>query len=263
MDVVMQKAYGVPSFRVSIDRFALVQPDGLVVVEDGDSVVGAGCCIAYPGGGFGWVGLVATVPGYQRRGIATAVTETLNEVLATHGCAPVLDASLAGGPVYERMGFVDHGATKVMAFVAGRPPSGATCEPLRADDFAEVFEFDAVRFGSPRSALLATVIEKHLGRALVLRLENRVVGYLVAQHGTLGPVVADDSDSLSALVAASLRLQWENPPRISLPPESAHAAALLRLGFEQLRELRHMRRGIDVLPGRRDCIAGEVSLGEG
>jgi hypothetical protein len=150
-----------------------------------------------------------------------------------------------------------------MAFAADQPPSGANCEPLTADDFAEVVEFDAARFGSPRSALLATVIEKHPGRALVLRLEDRVVGYLVAQQGTLGPVVADDSDSLSALVAAAVRLQWESPPRISLPPESAHAEALLRLGFEQLRELRHMRRGIDVLPGRRGCIAGEVSLGEG
>ncbi|MEY2582324.1 MAG: hypothetical protein QOE09_2173, partial [Ilumatobacteraceae bacterium] len=35
MDVVMQQAYGVPSFRASLDRFAAVQPDGLVVVEEG------------------------------------------------------------------------------------------------------------------------------------------------------------------------------------------------------------------------------------
>jgi hypothetical protein len=264
MDVVMQQAYGVPSFRASLDRFAAVQPDGLVVVEEGGSVVGTGCCIAYPDGGFGWVGLVATAPGQERRGIATAITEALSGVLAGHGCASVLDASLVGGSVYERMGFVDHGPTRVMAFAAEPPASAPTdCDPLRADDFAEVVEFDAARFGSRRSALLARVIEVHLSRALILRRKNRVAGYLVAQQGTLGPVVADDSDSLSALVTASLWLDWASPPRINLPPESAHVETLVRLGFVQLRELRHMRRGIGQLPGRRDCIAGQVSLGEG
>ena len=67
----MQQAYGVSSFRTSIDRFAAVQPDGLVVVEDDGAVVGTGCCVAYPDGGFGWIGLVATAPAFQRRGIAT------------------------------------------------------------------------------------------------------------------------------------------------------------------------------------------------
>ena len=264
MDVVMQQAYGVPSFRVSIDRFATVQPDGLAVVEDGSEVVGTGCCIAYPEGGFGWVGLVATAPDHQRRGIATAITDWLSDVLADHDCASVLDASLAGGPVYERMGFVDHGPTTVMASAADPPAPGPNdCDPLTARDFDEVVEFDAERFGAPRAALLAKVIEQHPGRALVVRREDRVAGYLVAQEGTLGPVVADDSDALSALVTDSLRLDWPSPPRINLPPESIHVETLLGLGFEVRRELRHMRRGIGLLPGRRDRIAGQVSLGEG
>jgi ribosomal protein S18 acetylase RimI-like enzyme len=263
MDVVMQQAYGVASFRVSIERFVAVQPDGLVVVEDDGEVVGTGCCIAYPEGGFGWVGLVATAPGYQRRGIATAITDVLAEVLASHGCASVLDASLAGGPVYERMGFVDHGPTKVMAFAGEAPASGSNSDPLTTGDFDDVVEFDALRFGSPRAALLAKVIEQHPGRVLVSRRKGRVAGYLVAQEGTLGPVLADDSDCLSALVTDSLGLDWLSPPRITLPPESAHVGTLLTLGFEVRRELRHMRRGIGSLPGRRDCIAGQVSLGEG
>ena len=259
----MQKAYGVPTFRAGIDRFVAVQPDGLVVVEDGSEVVGTGCCIAFPEGGFGWVGLVATAPDHQRRGIATAITDVLSDVLADHGCASVLDASLAGGPVYERMGFVDHGPTKVMAFAADPPAPGSKCDQLMVGDFDEVVEFDAVRFGAPRSALLAKVIDQHPGRSLVVRRGHRVVGYLVAQEGTLGPVVADGSDALSALIRQSLALDWPSPPRVNLPPESAHVETLLGLGFEVRRELRHMRRGIGPLPGRRDRIAGQVSLGEG
>ena len=265
MDEVMQQAYAMSSFRVSIDRFAAVQPDGLVVVENDGAVVGTGCCVAYPGGRFGWIGLVATKPGFERRGIGTAITEHLSGVLAGHGCASVLDASLKGGPVYERMGFSDHGLTKVMVFVGTDPSPTATdeCSVLTKDDIDEVVRFDTPRFGGSRRDLLATVVDQHPGRAVVLRRRGKVAGYLVAQESTLAPVVTDTSESLMSLVTAALRLDWLQPPRVNVPPESGHIATLQRLGFEHRRALRHMRRGVGALPGRREGIAGLISLGEG
>ena len=266
MDVVMQQAYGVPSFQISIERFAAVQPDGLAVVEIDGTVVGTGCCVAYPDGKFGWIGLVATLPRFQRQGIGTDVTELLSDVLLEHGCASVLDASLAGGPVYERMGFVDRGLTRVMGYAGGGDAIAAAveeCELLTPDDVDEVARFDAPRFGANRRQLLAKSVDQHPGRAVVLRRRGKVAGYLVAQESTLAPVVADTSESLSSLIAAALRLDWTTPPRINVPPESGHLATLQRLGFEVRRELRHMRRGIEVLPGRRESIAAQVSLGEG
>ncbi len=261
----MQRAYGVSSFRVSIDRFASVQPDGLAVFEHDGSVIGAGCCIAYPDAGFGWIGLVATLHAFQRRGVATAITEFLGRTLAAYGCASVLDASAAGAPVYERMGFADCGVTRVLGVVGDLPVAhGADeCESLTVADFDDVVAFDAARFGASRRALLAKVIEQHPGRAMVVRRRRELVGYLVAQAGSLAPVVAEDASALSKLIAASRHLSWASPARINVPPESAHFPTLLRLGFEPLRELRHMRRGIDVLPGRRTAVAGLVSLGEG
>jgi GNAT superfamily N-acetyltransferase len=265
MDVVMQAAYGVSSFRVSIDRFVAVQPDGLAVVEHDGEVVGTGCCVTYLEGGFGWIGLVATAPGFERRGIATAITEYLSGVLSGYGCASVLDASASGGPLYERMGFVDRGPTKVMVFAAGHSAAADDdeCESLSVDDLDEVVRFDAPRFGAPRRELLAKVIDQHPGRALVLRRRGKVAGYLVAQVATLAPVVTDTSESLVSLVTAALRFDWPTPPRINVPPESGHVATLQRLGFEVRRELRHMRRGVAVLPGRRESVAAQVSLGEG
>ena len=194
------------------------------------------------------------------------ITELLSDVLLEHGCASVLDASLAGGPVYERMGFVDHGLTRVMGYAGGDDATAADgdeCEQLTADDVDEVARFDAPRFGANRRQLLAKVVDQHPGRAVVLRRRGKVAGYLVAQESTLAPVVADTSESLTSLVAAALRLDWATPPRINVPPESGHLATLQRLGFEVRRELRHMRRGIEVLPGRRESIAAQVSLGEG
>jgi hypothetical protein len=266
MDVVMQHAYGVASFRSSIDRFVAAQPDGLAVVEEGGAVVGTGCCVAYSSGGFGWIGLVATEPAHERRGIATVITEHLADVLAGHGCASVLDASLKGGPVYERMGFADHGLTAVMS--TGDTgiicPAGVeSCASLSSSDAGDIVAYDADRFGATRQALLAKLFEQHPHRTLLLRRRGRVAGYLVAQEGTLAPVIADDDDALAALIGAVADWEWPMPPRINLPPESRHRDALAALGFEHRRDLRHMHRGIGALPGRRDCIAGMVSLGEG
>ena len=262
----MQRAYGASSFRTSLDRFVAAQPDGLAVVEHEGAVVGTGCCVAYSSGGFGWIGLVATAPGFERRGIATAITSLLGDVLAGHGCAAVLDASAAGGPVYERMGFTDCGLTRVMGFDgrdAGAITSPERCAPLGAAELDEVVAFDSLRFGASRSVLLRRVVEQNPGRALLLRSGPEIVGYLVAQDTTLAPIVADDQESLSCLVSAALRLGWQSAPRINVPPESKHIESLSALGFALRRELRHMRRGIGTLPGRRDCVAGLVSLGEG
>src|SRR3954447_25477853 len=185
MDRVMQQAYGVSSFRDSIDRFVATQPDGLVVVEQGGEVVGTGCCVAYREGGFGWIGLVATAPDHQRRGIATVITERLSAVLADHHCASVLDASAAGAPVYERMGFVDHGLTTVMGLEAEAPARRATaCATVGVDDLAEVIAVDAERFGSPRPVLLAKLMAQNPGRVLAHRVDGRLDGYLVAQQRT-------------------------------------------------------------------------------
>jgi hypothetical protein len=54
-----------------------------------------------------------------------------------------------------------------------------------------------------------------------------------------------------------------SPPTINVPPESGHIATLQRLGFEERRQLRHMRCGVDSMPGRRESIAAQISLGEG
>lgn len=261
----MQHAYGPSTFRDSIDRFVAAQPDGLAVVELDGRVIGTGCCVAYSNGGFGWIGLIATEPDFERRGIATAITVLLNSVLECHGCMPVLDASAAGAPVYERMGFDDLGATTVMSLAEDRPAATANegCEPITAGDFEAIVDFDAARFGAPRSRLLAKLFEQQPGRALMLRRGGQLAGYLVAQEGTLGPVVADDAAALDALVSVARHLDFSAPPRINVPPESQHVDALLELGFVQSRQLRHMRRGIAHLPGRRECIAGMVSLGEG
>ena len=262
MDGVMQRAYGAASFAAQIQWYIAVQPDAVVVAEDHGVVVGTGCGIGYEDAGFGWVGVIATEPGFERRGMGRLVTERVIDSLARHGCAPVLDASLSGGPLYERMGFVDHGLTRIVS----REPiaSAAPVPAITPDDVADVAAFDRHAFGADRTVLIDVLVQSHAGRTMVVRGSGgEIKGFAVAQAGVIGPLAAADGNTLSRLVNAAAALPWTRPPQICVPPESTHLATLQELGWRVTRELRHMLRGIDAVPVRSDLYAGRASLGIG
>lgn len=272
MDEVMQRAYKAPSFAAQIGWYAAVQPDCLVVATDDSTgsaiapIVGTGCGIAYPDARFGWIGLIATEPAYERQGIGARLTEHVAQSLAGHGCASVLDASVAGGPLYERMGFVDHGPTRVMLLdsVAAGSAGADVGEPINVANLADVVAYDASVFGAERRSLLRVLVTDYPGRSMLVRSRDGAVsGFVIAQHAVVGPLAAADSDSLAALVRFAAGLGWERGVQLCVPPESEHLATLIELGWRTVRELRNMRRGIDTLPGSSRLYAGRVSLGFG
>lgn len=271
MNAVMCAAFDVPSFAEQVGWFAASQPDGLAVVEIDGAVVGTGAAIAYDDAGFGWIGLIGTRPDMGRRGIGTIVTDHLVEVLSSHGCASVLDASAKGRPVYERLGFVDHGPTQVMmrraapitpAPIAPAPIVTTTTAQVIAvapADLADLIAYDAASFGARRDRIVPRVVTAH--DTVVARRDGAVVGYAVRRPSILGPVVADDDEVLLALLHAVLDARTD--VRIDVPWESRHVGTLVAAGFETVRELRNMRLGIGSLPGKRDRIAGQLTLGFG
>ncbi|MCU1393445.1 MAG: family N-acetyltransferase [Ilumatobacteraceae bacterium] len=268
MDAVMQRAYAAPSFRAQIEWYVAVQPDAVIVAEEDGVVVGTGCGIAYPDAGFGWIGLIGTAPTHERRGIGAMVTERVAAVLNEHGCASALDASRAGAPLYARLGFTDHGPTTVLSVpLQAESALAATASPARVatvGDLDEIVDYDERVFGADRRVLIELLIRQYPGRcALVRDAGGAVVGWVLAQHVTIGPLAADDGDVLATLVRFAASLPWEHGARICVPPESAHLAALVELGCVPMRELRHMRRGMGALPGHTAPYAGRISLGIG
>ncbi len=269
MDGVMMRAYDTGSFLPRIERFAAVQPDGLFVAESpgadgGVTVIGAGCGVAYPDGGFGWIGLIAVDPSHHRRGIGERLTERVAEMLASMGCAALLDASAAGGPLYERMGFVDHGPTIVMtpskALLATPPPSDGL-NPVEVDIIGP---FDSAHFGASRERSLQVAVEQSQGRhAMALDGHGRVTGYVIAEQGGIGPLVATSTAAMARLIGYALALPNPVIPRLCVPPGSRFHEWLTDLGFVEARRLRHMRRGVTLIPGDESSIAGRLSLGEG
>jgi hypothetical protein len=195
--------------------------------------------------------------------------------LDERGCPVVLlDASEAGAPLYQQLGFVDEGTTLIFQHddCALRPLQSERVAPLRPADIDELVMFDSAIFGADRRRVLAELLTMYPERGFVSRAAGgQIEGFLFAQRRNLGPWVAASPQAAEELLAAAMPLEFETDgggqragPRVLAPGVNpAVAGMLLSYGFSPQRSLRHMRRGGSHHPGRRELLYGQTSLAIG
>jgi hypothetical protein len=101
-----EEGYGISGLAWILDHHDAFSAPGTTwaIAYDGDAPLSVGCSFSH--GSTGGVYYVATPPRSARRGAASAVTAWLtNELLADRIEQVTLQASDAGLPVYERLGF--------------------------------------------------------------------------------------------------------------------------------------------------------------
>lgn len=260
VDQLMMAAYLAPSRRDELGLYLKAQPDGWFVIEDGGDIVAAGGALAY--GAFCWLGLIATDPARRRQGLATKLSSHLIEWAHQRGCATIaLDASGAGRPVYERLGFHALGHTRELVVPASIAGGGHTdAVALTADDLDEILGLDAPVFGGDRGALLRALASDGVPCYGTYHGAT-LAGYLFAGKRQLGPGCAADAATARALVRAAS--QDGRGRRILVPVESSHLDPLLGLGLHELWRLTHMRLGELVLPGERSRLIAQASYAAG
>jgi GNAT superfamily N-acetyltransferase len=268
---LLDSAYGFSVIPAKLDRFLACEPHGWMQVHDSHGrLVGVGGTISYPDAGFGWIGLIATHPEYERQGIGRMVTEACIDHLRSQGCAAVLDASADGAPLYRRMGFVDVGQSALFVhdgLTFPEVPSTVTSltNPT-AQDEASICSFDAPRFGADRSRLLKHLLVEFPGRVFVSRSPSgELDGFAVGQDNTIGPMVAETPTVLSGLLAATLSVPFAGPVRLPLDADADPRSAdpLRAAGFSLLRKLARQQLGLSKLPGQRHLLCAQTSFGEG
>src|ERR1700753_4364541 len=88
------------------ERFLSASPIGCFVMQDGDKVATTCATIPYENR-FAWIGMVLVDPDYRNQGIGTTLLKRAIEYLDGAGVATMkLDATPAGKPLYERLGYV-------------------------------------------------------------------------------------------------------------------------------------------------------------
>ncbi|MBO0808237.1 MAG: GNAT family N-acetyltransferase, partial [Actinobacteria bacterium] len=210
VDELLRAAYGGRSRRREVALYLSVQPDGWFVITDGGQLIGAAGTIGY--GSFCWLGLVATRPDRQRQGLATRLSEHVMGWARERGCRTIaLDASDAGRPVYERLGFQVVGATVELELpgplqhrapqdVPSRDAAEAGIRPAAEAD--GLLGLDRRAFGAPREGLLRRILAEPGSSCQVLYRDGRAAGYLIAREGMLGPGCAPDAAAAGGLVRA-------------------------------------------------------------
>jgi GNAT superfamily N-acetyltransferase len=289
-DTVLMPAYAVPSRKAELRRYLALQPGGwLLATLDGAP---AGVVGATNFGAFAYIGLMAVHPQAQRRGIGRALMEQLLARVDAWGCPmALLDASDAGFPLYQALGFVVDDTVDVWvgataeAHARQAPGTAATgaagiavCA-LALDDLPALASYDADRFGADRGAVLASYLGHSRGLRQVRGEDGRghafaafgasgaMAGFLFA-HATrgdmLGPWMADGPDAAEALLLAALSLPYGGALYVQAPTANVDGRRLLeRHGFQIGGTLRHMRRGGAPQLDRRASIYGQASFAIG
>ncbi len=266
---LLNLAYGYVVAPARLDRFLTCEPDGWSVVHHhSGALVGVGGTMSYPESGFGWIGLIATDPSFERQGIGRLVTEACIAHLGSKGCASVLDASAAGAPLYRRMGFVDTGQSALFSHdgITFPPvPDSVTNPTLISDEqFDQLVAYDFPRFGADRSRLLEYLRTEFPGRIFLNHdAEGEINGFAIAQDTNVGPLVANNAEAAAALLAAAITAPFTTSPRLPLDADTSYRPQVEAAGFVFVRTLERQQLGIVSLPGRRRLLCAQTSLGEG
>lgn len=220
--------------------------------------------IALPYGLFGWVCMVLVAPDWRRLGLATDLMNGVIELLQADGIVPGLDATPAGREVYRRIGFVDvYGLARLVAehaALGAAPPAGTEIRSLTEADMDAVAAFDAPIFAGDRAALLRHLQNREPARATGAWKDGELTGFVFARDGRtwtqIGPVVAEDSDTAMALVAAAANA-GSGPDALLIDAMDYHAEYLDWLkvgGFEFQRPYIRMLHGSDQALDRKELV---------
>ncbi len=222
--------------------------------------------VATANGPVGWLGSIAVAAEWRRRGIGRAMTDGLCSRLRAAGCQTLsLEATDAGRPMYEQMGFrtvttyhqlqADH--------LPERPdiPAGARVRPIEPADLERVFELDRQATAEDRSVPLGVLAGDG---GWVLEDGRGLRGFLLPAERSFGAVVAPSfEDGLFLLDLHRHVVPAGTTVRAGIPQE--HEAAWRELaarGWQETWRAPRMLLGPDV-PWRPTWIWGQINSAMG
>jgi predicted N-acetyltransferase YhbS len=247
-------------------RLLQLEPDGCFVALLEGGVVGTVTTTRY-GSALAWIGMMLVHPECRRQGIATRLMKQALDYLHGRGVVCVgLDATPAGYPVYEKLGFAPESTLARWqsddVHFASHPEGVAGTRPLREGDWPAVEAMDRAAFGVPRGRLLR-VFAQASRVALVWPAHGPVVGWGLLRPGAradyLGPLACSDREGSLALALTLLQKAENCLVFWDIPDANAPAQQMAqRVGFAQVRPFTRMYLGTPPVPTTRERVSGIV-----
>ncbi|TWC17525.1 acetyltransferase (GNAT) family protein [Pseudomonas sp. SJZ085] len=217
------------------------------VAEDGDRLIGT--AFTCPQGAYATIGLVIVSDDYQGQGIGRKLMD-----LALEACTPrtaILNATLAGAPLYISQGFVEFGHIlqhqgQAQAIDPPALSAGEQCRPLTVADRARLLELANAGSGLDRETVLndlSDVVEHAVGIERDGQLRAFAILRPFGRGHCVGPIVAQNPEQAKHLIATLLARVPDQFFRIDTPADCGLSDWLDAAGLKQVDKVAQMARG--------------------
>lgn len=227
-------------------EFVIGLGHGIVGERDG-KLVATGLWWPY-GGNHGTLGMIIVAPEQQGAGIGKRLMQAL--LAQAEGRSLMLNATIAGEPLYVRLGFrpfagVSQYHGHALAVAAPELGTGERLRPGSPADLATLERLDREATGLERGPVLAALLQ--CGECLVLERAKQPVGFSVlrtfGRGQVIGPVVAADETDARALIACWLHDRAGLFMRVDLQFGSGLSDWLVQHGLAPAGDVTAMVRG--------------------
>lgn len=240
--------------------------DGAICITHAEKLVGTTVVTTY-NSQLAWVGVVITHPDYRGQGLAKRLMAAAMDDLYERGVGCImLDASLLGYPLYQKLGFRDLYRVETWQ----RDPTALsdarlspTVRPIEAADLPEVIALDGDHFGFERPQVIEKLWQD--GHGLVDCASGSIDGYLLLSKTgqRIGPWYHRHADGAENMLTAVLARYGHEVVRIQPPADHPIAIPLLKqYGFTPVRHTTRMVYGGDP-PGQMERQYAIASLATG
>ena len=231
-------------------RFISMEPEGCFVAELNGSSVGTTTTCVF-GHQVAWIAMVLVDKSVRGRGIGTGLLKHALNYLKERKVGTIrLDATPAGRPIYEKLGFAPEYELARFEGIASENPCGEAVPALRpagvppaaknkgkmpspqkstANAFSGIIDFDRRMTGTDRAKMLGRLFEESPENLRIAGQSNQLEGFITMRPGAnaiqIGPCIAVGSAGTSLLCDALNRCAGR-PVFVDVPLDNAPAVKI-------------------------------------
>jgi GNAT superfamily N-acetyltransferase len=223
-------------------RLLALEPEGCFAARAGGRLAGTVTTTTY-GRALAWIGMMIVHPDSRRQGVGVALMRAALDHLRERGVACVkLDATPAGRPLYEALGFAADAELERWHGLA-RGVAGTASEPRASIDV--ISGIDGREFGAQRTRVIESLVAEGVAEPLVVSSRDGA-GFALARPGRLatyiGPLIATSAEialglldrMLARLAGREVCLDLHRGGRLT-PDALAQRGLALRRGLLRMR----------------------------
>jgi GNAT superfamily N-acetyltransferase len=229
-------------------KLLLENPINICIVAEYDNkVIGTATALNHSDK-IAWIGMVLVDKSFRGRGVGKRLLTNIIGALKNVDSIK-LDATPAGLPLYQKLGFIDE--YKIYRMINPELHSFKkqlfNYEPVNIDQksFSDVLKLDKRIFGTARTYLLQTLLRNYPGKAYLIKRNKKIDGYMFGRDGVrfnyIGPVFAFSHDSARILISKALESLNNQPVALDILQDKEDLIKWLEsLGFVKHRHFIRM-----------------------